>query len=128
MTQADRIHAALQQGPVTSTDFLNPTDGGPPILRVAARIYDLRERGHHITETRNANGTSTYQLILTAGTPTPPMRGAPETVPSSPQPPSVGEPAAAMAPPPHTPPSGAGEQPFLFDVAAYERPGWKDAA
>lgn len=125
MTQADRIHAALQAGPVQSTDFLDPADGGPPILRVAARIYDLRQQGHTIRETRNANGTSTY--ILTAGAPSPPSEGLPETVPSSAQPRSVGDVAAAMAPPPHSP-SGAGEPTLLFDAAAYERPGLMDAA
>lgn len=97
------------------------------MFRLSARIYDLRQQGHTIRETRNANGTSTY--ILTAGAPSPPSEGLPETVPSSAQPPwPVTDAAAAMAPPPHTPPLGAGEQPFLFDPGAYGRPGLMDAA
>lgn len=52
-TQVERVLRALRHGPVTQLDFLSPTcDGGPPVLRLASRVSDLRERGHLITTTR----------------------------------------------------------------------------
>jgi len=54
-TQAQRILRVLERSGNTGTtqiDWLSPTiDGGPPILRVPARIADLRARGHEITST-----------------------------------------------------------------------------
>lgn len=103
MTQRDRIRDALARGPVSPIDFLrHPTvDGGPPILRVAARVHELRQDGHQITETRAHDGTAVYHLA-----------GPPSSR------------AGGNAPPPHG--TEAGEP--LFDPAAYERPGWMDAA
>ena len=103
MTQRDRVLAALALGPVSPISFIrHPTvDGGPPILRVAARIHELRADGHEITETRAPDGTAVYTL-------------------ASPRSSRAGN----TAPPPSDP--GAGEP--LFNPAAYERPGWMDAA
>lgn len=55
MTQKQRILRALQNaGPdgLVASDFMvNPADGGAPILRVAARVHDLRADGHVIRGT-----------------------------------------------------------------------------
>lgn len=48
MTQAEWILAALKKGPVSALDALN----GCNCFRLAARISDLRQAGHHI-ETEN---------------------------------------------------------------------------
>ena len=52
MTQKQRILRALenagQDGLVASDFMVNPADGGAPILRVAARVHDLRTDGHVI--------------------------------------------------------------------------------
>jgi hypothetical protein len=62
MTQAQRILRALERGPVVSTDFIRPSDGGDPVLRVAARVNDLIAQGHRITSRRLSNGTAEYTL------------------------------------------------------------------
>lgn len=63
VTQCDRVLAYLEQyGYVNTVDFMAPEvcDGGLPIIRLAARIYDLRVQGHHIDDLKEANGTVTY--------------------------------------------------------------------
>jgi hypothetical protein len=64
MSQCSRILRALERGPVRPTDFLLPDviDGEKPIIRVAARIQDLRDQGHEITTSTAANGVAVYQL------------------------------------------------------------------
>lgn len=49
-TDKARVLARLEAGPLHPADFLLPNvcDGGKPILRVAARIKDLRDEGHDI--------------------------------------------------------------------------------
>lgn len=62
MSQAGRVYSALLRAGsegITPIDFAAPDviDGGPPIMRVAARIRDLREEGFNIdtvTEARVA--------------------------------------------------------------------------
>lgn len=50
MTQKQRVLRQLETGSLVASDFMVPTcDGGPPIMRVAARIHDLREEGLVIT-------------------------------------------------------------------------------
>lgn len=50
MSDKTRVLAQLRRGPVTPVDFQAPAvDGGKPILRVAARIGELRAEGHDIT-------------------------------------------------------------------------------
>lgn len=66
MTQKQRILKALQAAGATGIrpeDFLLPdvVDGGSPILRVAARIEDLRKEGHTIL-TDTSGTTARYQL------------------------------------------------------------------
>jgi Helix-turn-helix domain len=64
MTQRDRVLRALEHGPVSTTDFVHaPTDGGKPILRLAARIHDLQCAGYRIRSERRLNGTCTYFLL-----------------------------------------------------------------
>lgn len=46
MTQTERILHRLNSGPMCS---MEPLDWEPRIYRVAARIKDLRDRGHDIT-------------------------------------------------------------------------------
>lgn len=115
MTQRDRIRDALHRGPVSPIDFLrHPTvDGGPPILRVAARVHELRQDGHQITETRAQDGTAVYTLAA------PHIPGGKEAPPHGASPPSAPLPRAEQA--------TAGE-PSLFDPEPYARPGLMDAA
>lgn len=66
LTQTQRVLRALRalgDHGVTSVDFLPPTvDGGPPILRVAARIHELREDGF-VIQTRRGSTVDKYVLI-----------------------------------------------------------------
>lgn len=114
MTQRDRIRDALARGPVYPIDYLRyPTiDGGPPILRVAARVHELRQDGHQITETRAQDGTAVYTLAA------PHIPGGKEA-PHRASPP--------MAPPPSAE-QAAAREPSLFDPEPYARPGLMDAA
>lgn len=63
LTQRQRVKRALdQRGPrgVSPVDFTSPTiDGGPPIMRVAARIYELRQT-YKITEITGDDGCARY--------------------------------------------------------------------
>ena len=67
MTQNERVLKLLRaragEG-VNTTDLMAPdADGGKPILRLAARIDDLRRRGHGFEVRRRSNGTTTYVLL-----------------------------------------------------------------
>lgn len=65
MTQSQRVLAALRNGPVNTTDFaqLPVIDGGKPVLRIAARIFDLQQQGYLITTRRRSNATVDYRLV-----------------------------------------------------------------
>ncbi|CAB4894599.1 unannotated protein [freshwater metagenome] len=69
-TQRQRLLAALRNGPVNETRFAAPDvlDGGTPIQRVAARVYELRQAGYWIDTVRQSNGTATYHLRAEPGT------------------------------------------------------------
>lgn len=65
MSQNDRIaKRLLAHGAINTTDFLAPNvcDGGKPIIRLAARILELREDGWAIDRLVESNGTATYLL------------------------------------------------------------------
>ena len=67
VTQNDRVLKLLRaregEG-INTTDLMAPAaDGGKPILRLAARIDDLRKRGHGFEVRRRSNGTVTYVLL-----------------------------------------------------------------
>lgn len=67
LTQAQRIErVARQRGShgFTVADFASPdvVDGGPPILRVAARVAELRSRGVPIVQAGRRGGLVIYQL------------------------------------------------------------------
>lgn len=58
-TQSQWILAKLQQGPVTAMDALD----GCGCFRLAARIADLRQAGHHIeTENRTLANNKTIAV------------------------------------------------------------------
>jgi hypothetical protein len=62
-----RILKALRAGDVRVTDWTdkNTPDGGKPILRVAARINDLRKAGWPIERTGRHNNCAVYSLVNT---------------------------------------------------------------
>lgn len=66
MTQTDRIAAALKAHPngVTQADWTGPhtIDNGPPILRLAARILELKTRGFPIEIVGTRDRCAVYQL------------------------------------------------------------------
>lgn len=67
MSQCDRVLALLRSrgGDGLNTAELQEApivDGGAPILRLAARVHQLQERGIAITSRREQNGTATYTL------------------------------------------------------------------
>lgn len=69
MTQTDRVLAALSRAGargITAVDFIRfPTiDGGPPILRVAARIKELRDQGFEIETDGERDSCAVYKLVL----------------------------------------------------------------
>jgi hypothetical protein len=66
-TQTERVLRLLERrGPhgVTAVDFQLPdiADGGKPILRVAARILELRDQGHRIVDGGVRNKCKVYIL------------------------------------------------------------------
>jgi hypothetical protein len=68
-TQVDRVLSLLRARaaecrPLNTVDLLAPAaDGGKPIIRLPARINDLRDSGHVIDTRRAANRTADYFLI-----------------------------------------------------------------
>jgi len=64
VTAKQRILSRLQAGyDVSPVDYQAPTiDGGKPILRVAARILDLRREGHAIEVVGTRNHCAVYRL------------------------------------------------------------------
>ena len=67
MTQNDRVLALLRQRGdqgLNTVDLMAPAvDGGKPILRLAARIFDLQQQGHRIRSVRRSNATVSYFLV-----------------------------------------------------------------
>jgi hypothetical protein len=73
-TQNDRLLLALERDRrrgITQVDFLLPDviDGGAPITRVAARINDLRDRGHRIDTRGERDSCVIYVLAEPAAVP-----------------------------------------------------------
>lgn len=71
-TQTDRVLASLRKaGPlgVTAADWMGPRtpDGGPPILRLAARIGELRGRGIPVVNAGVRDKCAVYVLPRPAG-------------------------------------------------------------
>lgn len=61
MSQCEQILGMLKSGPVTAMDALQKAG----CFRLAARIADLRQQGHHIeTETIEVNGKHIAQYTL----------------------------------------------------------------
>lgn len=112
LTQCQRIKRALdQRGPrgVSPTDFSQkPTiDGGPPILRVAARIDELRKI-YDIARLKGDDGCALY-LYAKYLSPVGAVSGAGAHMAEPPEPASVplsaptDEPASLFDPPPAAP-------------------------
>lgn len=72
MTQLERVkrqlHVSGSEG-ITPVDFMAPNviDGGAPILRLAARIKELREQGYVILSYRQPDSTFRYILAVYVG-------------------------------------------------------------
>jgi hypothetical protein len=70
-TQAERVLKALMrrgaQG-IDATDFMLPgvIDGWPPVTRLAARIFELKGRGHDVVVVGERHGCSVYALSADA--------------------------------------------------------------
>lgn len=67
MTQTDRVLQLLRQrreAGITAVDFAAPNiaDGGKPIMRLAARIAELRGAGHKITDGGRTGAVKRYVL------------------------------------------------------------------
>lgn len=78
MTQTARVLAALTRAGddgISAVDFAAPNvcDGGKPIMRVAARVKDLRDEGFRIETDGERNGCAVYKLRA----PTSDAKGAP---------------------------------------------------
>lgn len=85
-SQVERVRRALERaGPdgVSPVDFALPevVDGGRPIMRLAARILDLRRQGLSINVSSDPNGTARYVLTSEPG-----PRGEPAPPPVEPRP------------------------------------------
>lgn len=63
-TDNARVLRALQSGPVRVTDWSGFTtpDGGKPILRMAARVKELRNAGWPVERTGRHNNCAVYEL------------------------------------------------------------------
>lgn len=69
MTQVDRVLAALSRAGargITAVDFAAPNvcDGGKPIMRVAARVKELRDAGFQIETDGERDSCAIYRLVL----------------------------------------------------------------
>lgn len=67
-TQRERVLLALKRHPrVSVVDFLAPAviDGLAPIVRLAARINELRDEGYAIEDAGRVNGCASYRLAPT---------------------------------------------------------------
>lgn len=67
-SQTDRVLNALRKAGsrgITAVDFQLPDviDGGPPIMRVAARVMDLRRQGHTIISAGTRQKCRRYELV-----------------------------------------------------------------
>lgn len=64
-TNNARLLKALREGPVRVIDWTGKEtpDGGAPILRVAARIRELRSAGFAIERTGTASQCAIYELL-----------------------------------------------------------------
>jgi len=72
MSQTKRIRDALERAGrvgVPATDFLLPdvVDGGKPIMRMAARVLELRQQGLSIDTRTDPNGVARYVLVSEPG-------------------------------------------------------------
>lgn len=72
MTDAQRVLALLRNAyrdrGLAAPDVLStPIDGGKPILRLAARIKDLRNEGHEIETVGRRNRCAVYRLAGVPG-------------------------------------------------------------
>ena len=56
MSQNDQVLKLLKNGPVTPLDALREVD----CLRLAARVWDLRSKGHSIVTDMITKGDKTY--------------------------------------------------------------------
>jgi hypothetical protein len=66
MTDAERLLRHMKRGnEVAVTDWADKytPDGGKPILRVAARILDLKHAGHPVERVGTKNRCATYALV-----------------------------------------------------------------
>lgn len=68
-TNNARLLRALRQGPVRVIDWTGPAtpDGGAPILRMAARMKELRSAGFAIERTGTASQCAVYELVNATG-------------------------------------------------------------
>jgi hypothetical protein len=74
-TQRDRVIEALRRAGdhgITAVDFLLPNviDGGPPIVRLPARIDELRADGHHIEHAGRRRNRCVVYVLTTLPAPT----------------------------------------------------------
>ena len=70
MTQAERVLAAAKRfNGVCQTDMLLPDvcDGGPPITRLAARLYELEQQGHSFECLGRRNQCKVWRLVEVDG-------------------------------------------------------------
>jgi hypothetical protein len=71
-SQNDRVLEALRKGPVSPAMFLPPVcDGGTPVLRLAARVGVLRDRGCVIETFAQEDSTALYRLVAEPDSETP---------------------------------------------------------
>lgn len=66
MTDLDRLRAHLEAGKdICPTDWNNfhTPDGGKPIMRIAARIKDLRDEGYPVERTGTRNRCAVYNKV-----------------------------------------------------------------
>lgn len=62
MTQRDRVLRSLQNGPITAYDWATNPPDGQRIMRVHARILELRQQGHRIVADGKRDGHLLYRL------------------------------------------------------------------
>jgi hypothetical protein len=110
-TQTERVIAAARSPDgVCQADFLLPDviDGGPPIVRVGARIQDAEERGHTFAILGWRRKTRVYRLVA-----------EPEPAPSDRRTASVGDAASNVCSSPDP------EQSPLFEAPAAGTEHWR---
>lgn len=86
LTQCERVLRALRAAGrrgISQLDFDAPSDGRPPIRRLASRIADLRAAGYRIESNQRRHKMAVYLLLVGSPEAHPPAKTSSQEVPAA---------------------------------------------